>query len=107
MHIRSYGLHAYAKRVFRLVVSERSPGRGVLGENNRPFIGVWDHVQSVRSLVERFSFDHDRVAERDRCVFIYARAPDFAVWNQSIPDLAIFRQRTVILDRYIGNPNSL
>src|SRR5207245_9133458 len=107
MHVRSPGFYRYAERIFGLVVGERSPGSRVLGEDNRPFFGVWDHVQSICSLVERLAFDHDRIAEGDRSVLIRARTPDLAVRNQTVPNLAILYHRPVIVDGDIGNPNFL
>ena len=107
MHIRGLGLHGDAEGIFRRVVGERAPRRRVLREDNCPFVGIRDHMQTVGSLVEGLAFDQDRIAKRDRGVFIRARAPYLAVRNQGTPNLAVVHQWPVIVDGDIGNPDPL
>ena len=64
-------------------------------------------MQPVSSFIERLAFDLDRIAERDRRVFIRSRAPHLAIGNQGIPNLAIIHQWTVIADRDIGDSDPL
>ena len=64
-------------------------------------------MQSVGSAVERLAFDGDRIAEGDRRVLVGAGAPDLAVGNEGSPDLAIIRQRPVISDGDVRDPDAL
>ena len=107
MHIRRLGFHGDAEGIFRRVVGERTPRGGVLRENNRPLVGIRDHMQPVGSLVERLAFNQNGIAERDRGVFIRARAPYLAVRNQGTPNLAVVHERPVIVDGDVGDPDPL
>jgi hypothetical protein len=101
------GLNVYADCIFCLVVGERSPIRRDFRKDDRPFIGIRDHVEPVRSLIEWLPFDRHRIGERDSCVFIRADAPDLAVRNNAIPNLAASHERAMIIDRDISNSDSL
>src|ERR1700677_500866 len=109
MHACSLGLYRHAERIFFFVVCERSPGSGVLGKYDRPFLCIRDHVQSIASLVEWLAFDLDGIAEGDRRVEICSRAPHLAVGNQGgrSPNLAIIDQWPVIVDRDVGDADAL
>ncbi len=107
MHVRSLGFHRHPQRILLLVISERAPRRRVLRKNDRPLVGVRNHVQPVRPLVERLAFDRDRIAERNRRIQIRSRPPHLAIGNQTAPHLALVHQRTVIVDRDICNPDAL
>ena len=66
-------LHVHAQSVFVLLVGEASPGIRILREDHRPLVLAGNHVQAVRSLVERLAFNRDRIGERDGRILVRAR----------------------------------
>src|SRR5207237_9802680 len=49
----------------------------------------------------------DRISERDGCVLVGAGTPNLPVGDQATPDFPAIHQRTMVVDRNIGDPNSL
>src|SRR5579884_2608023 len=74
MHFRRLGLHRYAQRVFRLVVSKAAPCCRGLGKDDGPFILIGDHMKAINPPGQRLAFNADRIAEFNGGVFICARA---------------------------------
>ena len=103
-HLDRARLHRYAQGVFGLVVGVAAPGSGHFGKNHRPRVRGRDHVEAVRPFRERLTFDRDRVAYINGCVFIRARAPDFA---EAAPDFATVHEWAVISDFDVGQSNAL
>ena len=64
-------------------------------------------MQAVRSLVERLSFNRDRIGERNRRILICSRSPHLSVRHEFAPDLAAIGQRTMIVDGDIGDADAL
>ena len=64
-------------------------------------------MQTVRSFVERLTFDGDRIGEGDCGILIRSRAPYLAVGYELAPDLAAIDQRPVIVDGDIGEADAL
>src|SRR6266567_1783656 len=100
-------LHVDAQRVILLLVGKASPVLRILGEDHSPLILAGDHVQPIRPLVERLTFNGDRIAKRDGRILVRARAPHLPVRRKLAPDLASIGQRPVIVNGNVGDANAL
>src|SRR6266699_4818354 len=64
-------------------------------------------MQTINSFGQRLSLHRNRIAEFDRCVFIRARAPNFAVRNEASPNLSSVHQRSMVFDCNIRQGDTL
>src|SRR5207248_5667727 len=64
-------------------------------------------MQSISSFGQRLPLHRNRIAEFNCCVFIRARAPNFAVRNEATPNFSSVHQRSMVLDCNIRQGNAL
>src|SRR5579863_5148054 len=64
-------------------------------------------MQPVSAFIQRLPLNRHRIAERDGRVLIRSGTPDLPIRDDFAPDLAPVRQRPVIVDRDIGDADTL
>src|SRR5262249_11096678 len=64
-------------------------------------------MQTINSFIEGLPLHRNRVAELNGGVFICARAPNFAVRNESAPNFPSVHQWSMILDRDVRQRDAL
>ena len=64
-------------------------------------------MQTINSFRERLPFHRNVIAEFNYCVFVSARAPNFAIRNEAAPNFSPVHQWAVVFDRDIRQRNAL
>ena len=64
-------------------------------------------MQPIGALIEGLPFNRDRIGEGDDCVLVRPRAPDLSIRYKFGPDLASIGQRAMIVNRDVGDANTL
>src|SRR5208337_3350738 len=72
------GLYFHAQGIGALVIEETPPSVRFLRKDDRPLIGLWNHVQSVTACRQALSFNLNGIGNGKNRVFICASAP--GVW---------------------------
>src|SRR5947199_1239282 len=107
MKISRLRLYGDTQSVLLFIVSEAAPRSGVLGKDDSPFFFAGEHVQAIGSLRQWLALDGDRISERDGCVLVGAGTPNLSVGDQAAPDFPAIHQRTMVVERDVGDANSL